>query len=49
MMQKENGIKIPDWQGGNPADQELNIIGLFLMKMVNESPEDVRSYLADYR
>ena len=49
MMQKDNGIKISDWKGRNPDDQELNIIGLFLIQMVNQSPEDVRHYLTDYR
>lgn len=37
-----------EWRGGDPSDQELNIIGLFLSNMVKDAPEDVRDYLNSY-
>jgi TFIIF-interacting CTD phosphatase-like protein len=49
LLHKENGIRIADWLGNDPKDQELNIIGLFLSTMVQQQSEDVRDYLEGYR
>ena len=49
MLQKENGIKVSEWNGNDFTDQEFNVLGLFLSNMVKEGIEDVREYIGGYR
>ena len=48
-LHKDNGIKVSEWLGSDRADQELNVLGLFLSKMASQRVGDVRDYLPRFR
>lgn len=45
VLQKENGIRIMEWHGDDPQDQELNILGVFLNDLANKEVTDLREHI----
>jgi RNA polymerase II subunit A small phosphatase-like protein len=49
VLQKENGIRIAEWTGDDPHDQELNTLGLFLNELATKAVPDLRQHLSSYK
>lgn len=45
VLQKENGIRIVEWRGEDPQDQELNILGVFLNELASKEVSDLREHI----
>jgi len=46
--QKDNGIECGTWKG-NIHDRQLNTLSVFLTKMANEKPDDIRGHISKFK
>lgn len=49
VLQKENGIRIMEWRGDDPQDQELNILGVFLNELASKGVTDLRQHVPSFK
>jgi TFIIF-interacting CTD phosphatase-like protein len=49
VLQKENGIRIVEWRGDDPQDQELNILGVFLNELASKGLSDLRTHISSFK